>query len=116
MPCVTTLNITAAMPANYNGPSASDLAAAIAQAVNALPLRTPFIDSFTISQIIQAQSSNLVLRTLNMSGTIYGQDGSIVPVYQLGTQLIIPTNLTAAVSSENAFFATTQALVTVNLV
>jgi len=116
VPCVTTLNITAAMPANYNGPSASDLSAAIAQAINALPLRTPFIDSFTISQIIQAQSSNLVLRTLSMSGTIYGQDGSIVPVFQLGTQLIIPTNLTALCSFENTFFATTQALVTVNLV
>ena len=116
VPCVTTLNITAAMPPNYNGPSASDLAVSIAQAINDLQLRTPFLDSFTISQIIQAQSSNLVLRTLNMSGTIYGQDGSLVPVYQLGTQLIIPTNLAAGVSYENAFFATTQALVTVNLV
>jgi len=116
VPCVTTLNITAAMPANYNGPSASDLAVAIAQAINELPLRTAALDSFTISQIIQAQSSNLVLRTLNMSGTIYGQDGSLIPVYQLGTQLIIPTNLPALVSAENAFFATTQALVTVNLV
>ncbi len=116
VPCVTTLNITATMPPNYNGPSASDLAAAIAQSINALPLRTPFLDAFIISQIVQAQSSNLTVRTVNMSGTIYGQDGSIVPVFQLGSQLIIPTNLSAAVSFENAFFATTQALVTVNLV
>ena len=115
-PCSVSMNISASRPANYNGPSASDLSAQIAFAVNQLAMRTPFLDDFTISQIIKSASSQLTLVSLTMTGGIIAFDGTNVSVWQTGNRLVIPTDSSRKVSYETVFFTTTPAQVVVSLV
>jgi hypothetical protein len=115
VPCITTLSINAIKPVNYNGQSAAQLAALIAASVNQLPMRQKYLDAFTISNILKERSPTLQMQSVNMSGVIYGQNGTNINVTMLGDSLTIPTNLAAKVSYENTFFATQPNLVTVNL-
>jgi hypothetical protein len=116
LPCSVTMNISAAKPVNYNGPSASDLAAQIAFAVNQLPMRQKYLDSFTISQIIKDAAPQLTMVGLTMSGGITDVQGTTVPVWQTGNKLVIPTQVTGKVSYETVFFTTNPSQVVVSLV
>lgn len=115
-PCSVSMSISASRPPDYNGPSASDLSAQIAFAVNQLPMRQEYLDDFTISQIIKNASSQLSLVSLSMTGGITAFDGSNVAVWQSGNKLVIPTDSSKKVSYETVFFTTTPAQVSVNLV
>lgn len=115
-PCSVTMSISASKPADYNGPSASDLSAQIAFAVNQLPMRQPYLDDYTISQIIKNASPQLSLVSLSMSGGIVAFDGSSVSVWQSGNKLTIPTDSSKKVSYETVFFTTNYTQVSVNLV
>lgn len=115
-PCSVTMSISASKPPDYNGPSAADLSAQIAFAVNQLPMRQLYLDDFTISQIIKSASSQLSLLSLTMTGGITAFDGSNVAVWQTGNKLIIPTDSLKKVSFETVFFTSTPAQVSVNLV
>lgn len=115
-PCTVTMSISASKPPQYNGPSASALSAQIAFAVNQLAMRQPYLDDYTISQIIKSAAPQLTLVSLVMTGGIVAFDGTNVSVSQTGNRLIIPTNSAKKVSYETVFFTTTTALVSVNLV
>jgi hypothetical protein len=115
-PCAVTMNMSISKPSNYNGPSAAELTASIAAAVNQLPMRQAYLDDFTISQIIKTASSSLTLQTLAMFGTVTAFDGSIVGVSQLGNKLTIPVDTAKKISYETTFFTTNVGSISVNLV
>ncbi len=115
-PCITTLGVVARIPTDYNGPSATELEKSLASLVNALPISTEFLDGFVVSDLLKQISSQLSLDSVSMSGTVYGQDDSIIAVAQIAGRLTLPTSTVAKVAPYNTYFATTSALVTVTFV
>lgn len=116
VPCITTVGVIASIPDDYNGPDAADLEATLASAINLLPISTQYLDSFTISNILKEQSSDIAVTSVTLSGTIYGQDGQDIAVGMSAGRLTIPTNTVSKVSYENTYFTTNSSLVSVSLV
>lgn len=116
VPCITTVGLVAARPADYNGPDADALAAEIASAINLLPISTTQLDATVLAGILRAIEPTLTFQSSALNATIYGQDGVNISLAPIGGVLTIPTNTTAKVSPYNTYFTTDAGRVTVSLV
>jgi hypothetical protein len=116
VPCISTVGVVAQRPVSYNGRSASELEAAIATAINLLPVETQTLDNFTISGIVTTLEPTLTVLSVSLSGSVYGQNGTNYSIPQVGGKLTIPTNTAAKFSPTNTYFTTTANLVDVTLV
>lgn len=116
VPCITTVGVVAIRPTEYNGPSGEQLAAALASSINQLPIDTQFIDALTLGALLRDIESSLVVQSVSLNATIYGQDQNNLSVSPVSGRLTIPTNTTAKVSPNNTYFTTDSNLTTVTLV
>lgn len=116
VPCITSVGIVASRPVSYNGRSAAQLSAAIATAINLLPVETQSLDNFTVSGIVTSLEPTLTVVSVSLSGSVYGQNGTDYSIPQVGGKLTIPTNTGAKFSPDNTYFTTTSDLTVVTLV
>lgn len=116
VPCFMNVGVVARRSPDYTGPSADTLAARLASAINARPLRDPQFDRFDVVALMNSLAPDLTVTAVSLTGSIYGQDGTTVALLPTSGALVVPTNTVAKISPLNVFFTACKGSVVVTLV
>jgi hypothetical protein len=101
VPCKLNVTVTAVRPQGYTGSSESVLRTAIINAINSLDVGVP-IDSSYIIGVVSRTEPTLTNISVNLVGTVYGQNGSNLSL--IGS-VAIPTNTTLKVTQSISFYS-----------
>lgn len=116
VPAIVTVGVNVSRPDDYNGPDADSIAQTLVSLINRLALSRRFLDTSTISVLLNQVNSDLTFNSAALSATIYGQNGTDYSLPSVGGRLTLPTIPDAKIEPLNTYFTTDFSRVTVTFV